>query len=256
MSQSVSKAKMSQLIAHERRLDARSKPLAQAMAQWLARYARLVVERELSRRVRKADDEQRLQRELEQILRLYGVRQMTDAAHGTRGGNWQLPPSAIDAFLEQKVIQVTGLARDTRQAIRDDIRRVLREALSETPQPSAGEVARRIRSSYFGPEDARPFAVSSERAALIARTELVQAENTGIVEGYKASGVEEIEWLAYSDGKSGDRHHEDMNGERVKLGEYFVTPLGNKLRYPGDPAAPIKETANCRCTVAPVRRKA
>lgn len=234
------------------RVDSRSKAMQGALLRWLNRYARKVVEAELARQVKKADDG--LRDDLLELIRLYGLRQMDDAAR-MAGGN--VRAEAVDSYLKTKEIRIQGLMAETRDQIREDIRRVLRGSLSETPQPSAGEIARRIRGSYFGPVDARPFAVSSERAALIARTELAQAENTGIVEGYRATGVEWLEWLAYTDGESGDRHHERMNGKRVKLGEMFTnTATGNELRYPGDPEAPIKETANCRCSVRAVRAAA
>lgn len=231
-------------------VDARSKPLAQALSRWLARYARVLVDRELRRELRKADDDRVLAEELRRLLRLYGVRTFGEAASST--GAWSVSPGAVDDFLATKDIRVTGIMAETRERVREDLRRLIRESLKETPQPGASGVARRVREAFFGGGE-RPFAVSSERAALIARTEMVQAENSGIVEGYKASGVEWIEWLANTDGASGDRHHERMNGKRVKVGDYFTTPLGNRLRYPGDPDAPIKETANCRCTVAAVR---
>ena len=66
-----------------------------------------------------------------------------------------------------------------------------------------------------------------------------------------------MEWLSYpNDGRSGRRAHWKMNGQviRVGEGEYFVTPLGNQLRYPCDPEGDIADTANCRCTTAPKRR--
>lgn len=242
------------LAAHNRRIDARAKPLAGALARWLERYSRLIVERELSRQLRKDRDEDRFRDELERLLRLFGLRTMQDAAGGVVAGDVAIPAELVTEFLATKTVQVTGIMAETRESVRAGIKQLIDEALREEKKPSAGEIARRIRSSYFGPEDARPFAVSSERAALIARTELVQAENGGIVAGYTATGVQEIEWVAYTDGRSGDRHHERMDGKRVKLGESFTTPLGNELRYPGDPLGPIKETANCRCTVAPVLR--
>lgn len=96
------------------------------------------------------------------------------------------------------------------------------------------------------------YAFSPERAELIARTEMAQAENTGIVEGYKATGVLGLEWLAYDDGRTGDRRHNEMKGLAVEVGDRFYTPLGNWLRYPGDPMAPIGETANCRCSTRPI----
>ncbi len=87
---------------------------------------------------------------------------------------------------------------------------------------------------------------------LIARTEMAQAENTGIVEGYKASGVKRLVWLAYKDGRSGDREHDEMHRVETPVGVPFELPDGTRMRYPGDPAAPIKHTANCRCSVGSV----
>lgn len=112
-----------------------------------------------------------------------------------------------------------------------------------------GEIARRIHTQFHGKEsEGRIRVFSPERAALIAQTELGQAENLGIFEGYRTSGVEEIEWLA----RVGSVRHGHMDGKRVKLGEHFITRRGNRLRHPGDMAAPIGETINCQCTVRAV----
>ena len=71
-------------------------------------------------------------------------------------------------------------------------------------------------------------------------------------------GVEVVEWLANTDGKSGDRHHEQMSGNQITVaamngndpGEWFLTPLGNRMPYPRWGGAPAKEIANCRCNLA------
>jgi Phage Mu protein F like protein len=243
-----------------RRVDARSRAMASALHLWLRRFASIIVpeeiHRQLAQHLAKADYGAGLDDDLRRILELYGLRQMRDAAGNAT--DEALPPSAVDEFLAVKEIKLTGLMDSTREVITEGVRGIIQDALAQDPQPSPGEIARRIRLTYLSPEDQgqdAPFVISSERAALIARTELTQAENTGIVEGYKASGVKQIEWLAYHDGRSGERHHEDMDGEIIDVGGYFKTPLGNKLRYPGDPLAPIEDTANCRCTVAAARQR-
>ena len=251
----IEKARRARLALFGQRVDSRTKGLVGPLEQWLRRYARLVLEQQLRRGVHKADDEEQLRQEIERLLRIFGLRQLTDAANSAeRGSAVLIPPAAITDFLAMKQIHITGIMGETRAGVERLIRETLIAGQREEPEPTAAEIARRLRAALAANQDQeRPFVVSPERAALIARTELVQAVNTGIVEGYRATGVAELEWLAYSDGNSGDRHHERMNGQVVRLGEYFITPLGNRLRYPGDPTAPIKETANCRCTVAPRR---
>jgi hypothetical protein len=164
-------------------------------------------------------------------------------------------PTKIKWFWEYRngvVERVNDLLATTKDEVRASVRQIVAEAQSEAKVPSMGEIARRIHTQFHGREvDGRIRVFSPERAAIIAQTELAQAENTGIVEGYKATGVEEIEWLA----RLGSERHGHMNGKRIKLGEYFVTERGNRLRYPGDPSAPIGETINCQCTTAPVIRR-
>jgi hypothetical protein len=232
--------------------------------------------------VRKDDDDARreIERRLEQLLRAFGMQQLGEAAGGaarSAGGKWLVRPTLIEEFMRAKDVRLQQILSETREQVRASVRDIIADALAEERTPSAGAIARRIRNTFHGKEgvggevmrvghdsgivlptarysteDGTLYAFSSERAALIARTELVQAENTGIVEGYRAAGVEMIEWVAYSDGLSGRRRHDEMDGVRARVGELFATPLGNRLRYPGDPEAPIEETANCRCTVVAV----
>jgi hypothetical protein len=140
--------------------------------------------------------------------------------------------------------RVKHISADTRRMVKQSVMRLLVDAAGEIPMPSPGEMARRIRSQFHGTDPkGRIYAFSPERAAGIAIDELGEAENTGAFQTYKAAGVKRIRWLAKRDGRSGDRHHEQMHGKEVDLGDHFVTPLGNRLLYPKDPRAPIKETA-------------
>lgn len=164
----------------------------------------------------------------------------------------------IGQWVKAAATRALAIAEDTQERVREHVRRILGEGDRQSPRATVGEITRRIATEIKAgspdePEDTGGV-FSWARAQTIARTELVQVENTARVVAYAETGVAEIEWLAYRDGRSGERHHERMQGVRVRVGETFTTPLGNSLRYPGDPMGPIGDTANCRCTVRPVRR--
>lgn len=140
--------------------------------------------------------------------------------------------------------------------------------LLEDPQPSTGEIARRLRSIYFtaGPEPAKLEGIPTSqggrglvrtvagRAEVIARTEIAMARTAGRAASMEAAGTPFKRWSAFTDGKSGDRHHERMDGKTVPFGELFKLPSGVRMRWPSDARAPIGETINCRCTLIPEQR--
>lgn len=92
------------------------------------------------------------------------------------------------------------------------------------------------------------------RAEVIARTESLRITHQGGDAAYRqaiASGalsLDQLEcsWLATRDPRTRDTHRE-MDGQVRDWGEAFDSPSGALLLYPGDPAAPAEETANCRC---------
>lgn len=94
------------------------------------------------------------------------------------------------------------------------------------------------------------------RAENIARTETLRSVNIGRYEAYRqavdSGRVREQDirrtWNATPDKRTRDTHAE-MGGQTVGLNEEFVSPSGARLRYPGDPLAPLHETINCRCNV-------
>ena len=244
--------------------EVRGRALEKAVARWLASFRRYKLRqaREMIQgRFSKQTKDDFFAAELEQILSVYGVREFGDSVNAA-AGNYIIEPKAITAasagkgtnikyfweYREGVVQRVRDIMQDTTRAVNQQVNDMVTQALSEVPQPSVGALAQRLRDEVF---EGR-FVFSGHRATVIARTELTQAVNTGTFEGYKATGVKRLRWLAFRDNKSGDRRHNEMHNKTVKLGEYFETPLGNPMRYPGDPSAPIKETINCRCTVAAV----
>jgi hypothetical protein len=89
------------------------------------------------------------------------------------------------------------------------------------------------------------------RLEVIARTESIRSAN-GAQQGlYKEWGVPKKEWVATLDPPRARENHMEMNGTVVDADEPFDVQ-GVKMMFPGDPDAPIGETANCRCTTVPV----
>lgn len=182
-------------------------------------------------------------RDLENILKSFGfenVRRSGTAAARELGGRFTIGPNIEQVIQATAADRAGKIASDVRRAISD----VISKALQETPEPTASEVAQRLRESA---------AFSVGRAERIARTETTLAANYGITEGYKASGITEHEWLTITDGSERDTHHA-LDGSVAKVGDYFVDRRGNvtALKFPGDPGAPVGEVVNCRCTTAPV----
>lgn len=238
--------------------NAQQRTLERELRQWLRAYgARVVadVRRFMPNNVAKQERPRTEAQLLDQLRRLligYGVREMRDAAIGAGrevGERIIIPESFVADAIAGKPIRIKWLeeavergdqrAAEMIEGIRDDMRRTVQDFVGEQREPSMGEVAQRLRERFTE--------ISDARATLWARTEEAQATNTGIFNGYMMAGVEELEWSRSGTGDPGDRRHDLMDGVRVKIGEMFVTPLGNRLRYPGDPLGPIKETANCSC---------
>ena len=244
--------------------EVRGRALEKAVARWLASFRRYKLRQAremIEGRFSKQTQDEFFAAKLEEILLLYGVRELGDSANAAAGDYIIEPRAVTDAaqgkgtnikyfweYREGVVQRVRDIMEDTSRAVNEQVNELITEALGEVPQPSVGAVAQRLRDQVF---EGR-FVFSDHRATMIARTELTQAVNTGTFEGYAATGVKRVRWLAFRDGKSGDRRHDRMHNKIINVGEYFVTPLGNRMRYPGDPSAPIKETINCRCTVAAV----
>lgn len=95
-----------------------------------------------------------------------------------------------------------------------------------------------------------------KRADTVARTESMTSMHAAQREAYQqainkglASPDEiEREWSATSRSKPTRESHQELDGQKVKFNEPYVSPItGARLMYPGDPKAPAEEIINCRC---------
>ena len=92
------------------------------------------------------------------------------------------------------------------------------------------------------------------RAEAIARTESIRASNASTNGLFGKWKVPAREWVATPDGRVRESHMM-MDGQVQPTGTPFESPYsGAKLMYPGDPAAPVEETVNCRCAIVAVIR--
>jgi hypothetical protein len=272
--------------SHELLVARKARPFEAAIQRWMLRRAREEADRQIKSLVQRkgkwaiakslwlpVSKASPIDKELRDIILRFGVARATDAslsATNIRGLQRIIDPQRLRNELGSKEFRlkvftvldkwgtkrVRDISEETKKMVKHSIMRMLKDAAREVPQPSPGEMARRIRRSFHGIDpQQRIYAWSPERAELIARTELNMAENTGAFRGYslvndlseKTNWKPMKRWLASRDGKSVDRHHERMNGVTIEMDKHFVTPLGNKMMHPGDMDAPIKETANCRC---------
>lgn len=226
-----------------------------------------------------------LERELLDVLRRFGLAQMTDAGKRTGRGDFEIVPELWNEVQSARQTKVVLLIEETDAKIRESLDAIVGDALNETPRPTSSEIGRRIARSWFGPtlktnpgrgtraEDRmtadwrrretgglRPgeqeYLFSFDRAATIARTELASAENAGIVAGVQAAGFPRLRWnAAPDDGRSGRRRHYEMRGETVFVeaivendeSGWFILPSGIRTPYPQWPGLPASEMVNCRC---------
>lgn len=249
-------------------VDTRTRAMGKVLEQLFNRY-RVRLLRDLDRRgpkallrlgVAKAEAEpitdEEFMRELFAVILRYGLVQASDAAARTvkviegsarLGGAGRLVPlKEFRALSAVASIHAREIMRTTQVELSQKIERIIRDATSAAVEPSTRDLVLALREQIT-----EVPALSWERAQVIARTELSIAENIGTVAQYEDAGVEEVEWLAYSS-PVWPRRHDLMNGERVKVGDYFTLPSGVKLRHPGDPLGPPGEVINCRCSTAPV----
>lgn len=270
------------ILDHTRQIEHAMTPMAAALAAWGKRLAASELRRAAAdphryAGVKKAADLSGLSaidREIATILLRFGMTRAADVANRAAGqvifpGSMLRDaiagkPVKIKVFEEMRdgiVSRAQNITAQTKNNIREQVRGIITDSTQREKPLTTGDIIRRIATEIDpiddpeSPDAGRKVGFSWARAELIARTELTQVENTARVAGFDTTGVETLEWVAYSDGRSGDRHHERMDGKTWRRGDRIKTPLGNRVLYPGDPTAPIEETANCRCTVVPARRR-
>ena len=126
---------------------------------------------------------------------------------------------AIDAIRLRNYAAIIGVTDDMGKKIASELTDGIVKG------QGADEIARRLVNEVD---------MSSDRAKLVARTEVMYAYNNASEARFKAHGVEEVEWLAALD----ERLCDECNAND---GKHF--PIGS-IECPAHP--------NCRCTLLPV----
>lgn len=199
------------------------------------------------------------------IIMLYGIRQIVDSGREVAGSKWFFTPSMRDSYLFDKEVLLQRIPLNLRKDMRTAVGRALGTWFIEEPELTIGQISNRLRNWLTVSSAAEtPFALKplgkrftsyglAARARTIARTEINQARNRGRKEAGKILGTQYWIWVAETDGLSGDRQHDALDGQIRPEGELFVNPAtGESLEYPGDPGADASEIINCRCSVRPL----
>lgn len=148
-------------------------------------------------------------------------------------GSFDFLSPEVQKFLNEKMFEIADLVD---QPVADRLRATLLDGVQKGE--SIDKLADRVEEV---------FGVEQSRARRIARTEVAEAFNGGRFATMKETGVTQIEWLTARDSRVRETH-EDLDGEKVSIGEKF----SNGLLYPLDPSGPPQEIVNCRCVALPV----
>ena len=255
---------------HANAVEARSRAFGLNIERLLRAYGRTLYDRHMrsSKRMRisfsKGITDAELERQLFDLFRRFGLAQMADAGRRATG-QFEIEPSLLKDSAQDAARKVRLIIAETEASTRASLQRIISDVLGEDPRPTQSEVARRIARQWFGPprkaigstaiEQERMF--SFERARVIARNELAQAENIGIVGGLQAAGVEMVQWFARpDDSRSGPRRHYLMREHKhLPLDglmtndpvNWFTLPSGLRTPRPMWDGLPPEESIQCRC---------
>lgn len=149
----------------------------------------------------------------------------------------------VDIFSSKVIQYLLNLSATKVTQIDDTTRTQLRKALADgvAQGESIQEIAKRIDGLYL--EEIIP-----NRSRTIAVTECISASNWASHTAAEGSGLElNKTWLATDDNHT-RKAHEDADGQTVALNDSFEVG-GEKMMYPGDPAASASNDINCRCSL-------
>lgn len=120
----------------------------------------------------------------------------------------------------------------------------LEAALGEGERPSAGDV-RRMSGAYRRNTLA---AAALALAAFEAQQAQALGEGAALDQAVAAGSLEPVIWTWRTARDERVRpSHRRMEGQQRPDGQPFRSGDGNSLRFPGDPLAPVSDTARCRC---------
>lgn len=157
------------------------------------------------------------------------------------GLDWDVTNPFTARVLEQSGSQIVHIAETTQLNVMKIIAKSYDQGLSIRDTAKAIRVGMREEDT--------------ERATLIARTEMTGAVNGGSLAATQivadaTKTTYEKEWLT-AHGAKYPRHEEyvGLNGQRTTLDGLFTVGSA-QLQYPGDPSGPPHEICNCRCALA------
>lgn len=134
-----------------------------------------------------------------------------------------------------------GDAIQVDETIRRQLKTVLAEELTRTPNASPVQVAAALRS-----EANHVFNNAFARANTIARTEIGAVMGDYRLAIMQAEGVEKKRWSSAHDGHTRPTHAAADAEGPIPMSQAFAS---NGLQRPHDPNGPAHEVCNCRCVL-------
>lgn len=139
---------------------------------------------------------------------------------------------ATNPWTEQELLRKSFTASEnTMNRVDENINKILSEGYR------GGKGIKEVRNDIIRRFDQ----LKDWEANRIARTEIHNAHQQGVMNTYHDLGVDYTQWSAAQDDRTRDSHA-DLDGEIIPLGGKFSNGLG----YPGDTTGPIEEWINCR----------
>jgi len=129
-------------------------------------------------------------------------------------------------------------------SVTDTLKARIKKSLSESLQQfvSPKKIVAKLRKDVGG-------IFSRQRAEMIARTEVTHVTNVAAEQSAVETGLELKKiWIHTQDSRTRDAHRNVSSKPIDSKGKFLVG--GFMMDKPGDPAAPIRLTINCRCIVA------
>jgi hypothetical protein len=262
-----------------RKADSMASGLSSRIKTILDRYMDFLVRQkiiEVKGALRKNDPTARFERELANLLTIYGSRVLDGEMKRSLGPSWQgVKPSYFEQLFAEKTVLVQGLMSDIELEFQRNMGNLIGQWMTNEPGLTVTELSERIRTSaYLDGADVPGKKVPARamleplkfghpltrklwsRAALVARTEIGMARTAARYDAIEATGGEYVMWTAGPDYKN-DRGHQDLDGTIIRVGDRFEftepARMGGKTfrpRYPKDWSnLPIRHIANCRCDI-------